>query len=198
CRPDPRGLPHEDDPGRRSAGHSAERGDRRPLHRHRVRPGDGPAGPGVQRVPIHRPRVEQGGHDDGLQRPQPAAGHLGPARNHERTERDWYGDPVGKTGKVTVVTKTDHNFDDRPQFDYDELGNKSETVYDRAGRATKSIDPRGNVTVTVYDKRGLVVETDNPDGTVTRTAYDALGRPEYTTEPFVVGQSDPVRGSHAV
>jgi RHS repeat-associated protein len=118
--------------------------------------------------------------------------------NRYRTERDWYADPVGKTGKVTVVTKADFDANDRPYNTYDELGNKTQTVYDRDGRTVETIDPLGNMARTVYDPRGLVVETDNPDGTVTRTAYDSNGRNAYATDPFVVGQANPVYGTHTV
>ena len=61
----------------------------------------------------------------------------------------------------------------------------TETVYDDAGRRTKTIDPLGNETVYTYDASDRVIETTLPDpdgsGTgysspVTKTYYDATGR----------------------
>jgi RHS repeat-associated protein len=117
--------------------------------------------------------------------------------NQTGTSTVWV-DPNNPANTKSVTTSTTFDAADRVNYAFDAENNKTETVYDRQNRAVKSIDPRGNVSETVYDKRGLTIESRSPDGTRTRTFYDANGRVEYATDPFVLGQADPIRGTHTV
>lgn len=73
----------------------------------------------------------------------------------------------------------------------DSLGNETETVYDRAGRAVRVIAPEvydglthtmaHPVTITVYDKNGNTIETIDPLGVTTRHDFDELGRERFVT-----------------
>src|SRR5262249_42640737 len=78
----------------------------------------------------------------------------------------------------------------------DELGNTTETRYDRLGRVFQSVDVHGNVSTDVFDARYQVGQSTGPDGLMTRTLHDATGRGSYMTDPFVPGQSAPVGGTH--
>ena len=70
----------------------------------------------------------------------------------------------------------------------DELGTRSETVYDAAGRVTKTIADVGvgrlnAESVTVYDKAGRVIEERDALGHATHYEYDRVGRLTATVGP---------------
>ena len=54
------------------------------------------------------------------------------------------------------------------------MGYATTTIYDNAGRATKSINPLGNVWTTVYDDVGQATESINPLGFVGTTNPEHL------------------------
>jgi RHS repeat-associated protein/fimbrial isopeptide formation D2 family protein/uncharacterized repeat protein (TIGR01451 family) len=119
--------------------------------------------------------------------------------NREKSVRYWYSDPAGKNGKVALENKTEYDENDRVRFSYDERGNKTETIYDTMGRVLRSIDPRGVVTeAPTYNSRGLAIEAKSPDGTMTRTVYDKQGRETFTTDRYILGQSQPIRGTQTI
>jgi YD repeat-containing protein len=63
----------------------------------------------------------------------------------------------------------------------------STTDYDALDRPIRTTDELGNVSETVYDKRGLTIETRQNDTLLTRIVYDAAGRSVYQTDTFVDG-----------
>jgi YD repeat-containing protein len=70
-----------------------------------------------------------------------------------------------------------------PSLKTDANGNKTNYVYDSAGRQTEVIAPDGSSTKSDYDQYGNLVASTDALGKVTHYEYDPLGRQTATISP---------------
>ena len=83
---------------------------------------------------------------------------------------------TASTGTVTVVWNYIYDAENRLVETVDPFGNSSFVEYDANGKETARIDELGRRTEQVYNDRGELIEIRYPDGTMMSSTYDLEGR----------------------